>query len=113
MSNVRDSRRRRALLDRGRPLIWDRALADPKRLGFADLTPMFTDYGHGFGYGYVIDTKDGHRVWWHNGHVDGFSAMLARYPDDKLTIIILSNDDGARVEALSRDLAAVYLKASR
>ena len=35
--------------------------------------------------------------------------MLARYPDDRLTIIVLSNDDDAHVEALSRDLAALLL----
>ena len=52
--------------------------------GLKDLTPMFADYGHGFGLGYVVGAEDGHRRWWHNGHVDGFSAMLARYPDDRL-----------------------------
>jgi hypothetical protein len=35
--------------------------------------------------------------------------MLARYPDDRLTIIILSNDDDAHVEDLSGDLAALLL----
>jgi D-alanyl-D-alanine carboxypeptidase len=91
-------------------LRWDQALYDPKRLQLADLNPMFTDYGHGFGFGYVVGSEGGHRVWWHNGHIGGFGAMLARYPDDRLTIIILSNDDDAHVEALSRDLAALLLK---
>jgi CubicO group peptidase (beta-lactamase class C family) len=90
-------------------LIWDQALYDPKRLGLTDLKPMFTDYGHGYGFGYVIDRQDGHPLWWHNGHVAGFSSIMARYPEDRLTIIVLSNDDGARVEPFSRDLAALYL----
>ncbi len=90
-------------------LRWDQALRNPRRLGLADLTPMFTDWGHGFGFGYVVGTESAHRVWWHNGHVDGYSAMLARYPDDRLTIIVLSNDDAAPVEKLSRALAASYL----
>ena len=94
-------------------LRWDQALYDPKLLGLADLKPMFTDYGHGFGFGYVIGSEGGHRVWWHNGHTDGFGGIMARYPDDKLTIIVLSNDDGAHVEALSRDLAAMLLKAPK
>lgn len=91
-------------------LRWDQALYDPRRLRLTDLTPMFTDYGHGFGFGYVVGSEGGHRVWWHNGHVGGFGAMLARYPDDRLTIIVLSNDDDAHVEALSRGLAALLLK---
>jgi CubicO group peptidase (beta-lactamase class C family) len=90
-------------------LVWDRALNDPKRSGLPDLTPMFTDYGHGYGFGYVISTQDGHPVWWHNGHVAGFSSIIARYPEDRLTIIVLSNDDGAPVEHFSQDLAALYL----
>ena len=91
-------------------LRWDQALYDPRRVGLADLKPMFTDYGHGYGFGYVIAAQDGHPVWWHNGHTEGFSSIIARYPADRLTIIILSNDDGAPVEKLSHDLAAVWLK---
>lgn len=90
-------------------LLWDQALYDPRRLKLTDLSVMFADYGHGFGFGYVVGREGGHRVWWHNGHVGGFGAMLARYPDDRLTIIVLSNDDDAHVEALSRDLAALLL----
>lgn len=91
-------------------LRWDQALYDPRQLRLTDLAPMFTDYGRGFGFGYVIGSEGGRRVWWHNGHTGGFGAMLARYPDSRLTIIVLSNDDDAHVEGLSRDLAALLLK---
>jgi CubicO group peptidase (beta-lactamase class C family) len=94
-------------------LIWDQALNDPKRLGLTDLQPMFTDYGHGFGFGYVIATQAGHPRWWHNGQVAGFSSMIARYPEDKLTIIVLSNDGGAPIGRFSQDLAEVYLGVSK
>jgi D-alanyl-D-alanine carboxypeptidase len=90
-------------------LAWDRALYDPRRLGVTDLAPMFTDHGHGYGFGYVVATQDGHPVWWHNGHVAGFSSVIARYPEEKLTVIVLSNDEGAPVEHFSQDLAALYL----
>jgi CubicO group peptidase (beta-lactamase class C family) len=88
---------------------WDQAPYDPKRLALADLKAMFTDYAHGYGFGYVIDKQDGHLLWWCNGHVDGFSSMIARYPSDRLTIIILSSDDGARIGFVSHDLANVFL----
>ena len=90
-------------------LLWDQALYEPNRLGLADLKLMFTDYGHGYGFGYVIDKQDGHPIWWHNGHGAGFSSIIARYPTDRLTIIVLSNDDDARIGALSHDLADLYL----
>ena len=110
MSNIRESGAGALYATADDLLAWVKALYAPRRLGLADLAPMFTDAGHGFGFGYVIAAQDGHRVWWHNGHVDGFSAMLARYPDDCLTVIILSNDDAAPVERLSRDLASAFLK---
>jgi CubicO group peptidase (beta-lactamase class C family) len=106
MSAIRESGAGGMYSTLGDLLKWDQALNAPRRLGLKDLTPMFADYGHGFGLGYVVGKEDGHRRWWHNGHVDGFSAMLARYPDDRLTIIVLSNDDSAPVETLSRELAA-------
>ena len=92
-------------------LKWDQALYDPKRLGLTDLKPMFADYGHGYGFGFVIAVQDGHPVWRHNGHVAGFSSIIARYPEDRLTIIVLCNDEGAPVEPFAHDLAALYLGA--
>lgn len=94
-------------------LRWDQALYEPKDLGLADLKPMFVDYGHGYGFGYVIDKQEGHPLWWHNGHWAGFSSIIARYPEDQLTVIVLSNDGDAPIGPLSRDLADVYLKHSQ
>jgi len=90
-------------------LTWDQALNNPTRLGLKDLKPMFTDYGHGFGFGYVIADENGHPRWWHNGHVAGFGSIIARYPRDGLTVIVLSNNGGAPIERFSLDLAQVYL----
>jgi CubicO group peptidase (beta-lactamase class C family) len=91
-------------------LTWDQALYEPSRFGLSDLRPMFTDYGHGYGFGYVIDKQNGHPLWWHNGHGGGFSSIIARYPEDKLTIIVLCNDEGAPIGLLSHALADIYLK---
>ena len=107
-SNVRESGAGALYSTAADLLKWDRALGDPKRLGLDDLSPMFTDYGHGYGLGYVIGAQAGHPVQWHNGHVDGFSALLARYPKDRLTIIVLSNDDGVPVERMCPDIAAAW-----
>jgi D-alanyl-D-alanine carboxypeptidase len=93
-------------------LLWDQALNNPGRLGLKDLKPMFTDYGHGFGFGYVIASENGHPRWWHNGQVAGFSSIIARYPQDGLTIIVLSNDGAAPIGRFSQDLAQVYLGSS-
>jgi len=90
-------------------LAWDRGLHDGKLISAALMRQMFTDYGHGYGFGYSIASSDGRSVWEHNGHVAGFSAMLCHYPEQDLTVIVLSNDDAAPVETLAHKLAASYL----
>lgn len=109
MSNIRQSGAGALYSTADDLLTWDRALHGGKLLGRDDLALMFSDRGHGFGFGEVIGKEAGRRVWWHNGHVEGYGAMLARYPDDGLTIVVLTNDDAGPVEKLSRELAALWL----
>jgi CubicO group peptidase (beta-lactamase class C family) len=44
-----------------------------------------------YGYGWRIDTYKGHRRIHHIGSTSGFRTALVRYPDIRLTVIILSN----------------------
>jgi CubicO group peptidase (beta-lactamase class C family) len=45
----------------------------------------------GYGYGWFVGERLGHRVFGHGGTYNGFRALIERYPDDKVSIIILSN----------------------
>ena len=110
MSNIRESGAGALYSTVDDLLKWDRALHGRRLLSPPSQALMFTDQGGGFGFGWVVSVQDGRRVWWHNGHVEGYGAIIARYPDDGLTIIVLSNDDDAPVEALSRDIAAAWLR---
>ena len=38
-----------------------------------------------------ISNVDGHRKYWHSGATTAFSSHFAYYPDDKLSIVILTN----------------------
>ncbi len=44
-----------------------------------------------WGYGWVIDQQESKKIIWHNGALNGFLSDFARFTDDKITIIILSN----------------------
>jgi len=58
------------------------------------VTPLAdtTDGGHtGYAYGVSVSDEDGHRVVSHDGAINGFSTHLAWYPDDGLTIALLTN----------------------
>jgi CubicO group peptidase (beta-lactamase class C family) len=45
----------------------------------------------GYGYGWFVGERLGHRVAGHGGTYNGFRALIERYPDDEISIIILSN----------------------
>ncbi|HKK27398.1 MAG TPA: serine hydrolase domain-containing protein [Gemmatimonadota bacterium] len=44
-----------------------------------------------YGFGLFIGDLDGHRVVFHGGGINGFLTHLARYPDDDMTVVVLSN----------------------
>jgi len=92
-------------------LTWDQALYAAKPLKPESLSRMFTDYGNKYGFGWVIDEKFGHKRIWHNGGINGFRSILSRYPDDKLTIVVLANLIPSPVEKMESDLAGIYLAA--
>ncbi len=63
-----------------------------------------------YGYGWMITQQSGHRLISHGGRIPGFTAYLARYPDDQLTIIILSNWDRLNPIGLNGELASMILE---
>jgi CubicO group peptidase (beta-lactamase class C family) len=67
---------------------------------------MFTPFG-GFGYGYGWGIgKDGDRpVASHVGGVQGFSSSIARYPNDKVVIIVLGNREDVNSGTIGVQLA--------
>lgn len=47
-----------------------------------------------YGFGWQLGELAGHRVIRHGGGINGFSTMIARYPDERLAVIVLSNTAG-------------------
>ena len=45
----------------------------------------------GAGYGWGVGQQSGHRIQIHGGLIQGFTSAIARFPDDRMTLIILSN----------------------
>ena len=74
--------------------------------GFSELFPN-TDEAYGFGW--FLDEYRGHKRVWHSGGTIGFSTRIERYPDDKLTIIMLANRTDISLHALSGKVADLYL----
>lgn len=76
---------------------WDAALYGERILTQASLKQMWTPtrLGDGttrnYGFGWDIEEQQGHRRIGHSGGVPGFEVHIARFVDDKLTVIILTN----------------------
>ncbi len=63
-----------------------------------------------YALGWFVETWRGHRRVWHGGHIDGFSAMVSLFPDDRLGIVVLVNVDGSAFpEMASRHAADLLL----
>ena len=76
---------------------WDAALNSERLLSRSSLeqiwTPARLNNGnpHPYGLGWYIEALRGQRVIRHSGQTAGFAASLARYPDSRLTVIVLCN----------------------
>ena len=65
------------------------------------------NYGADYGYGWIVSETQGRRMVWHEGSLPGFHNYFARYLDDKLDIVILSNLDTSDVMAIAHGIEEI------
>jgi CubicO group peptidase (beta-lactamase class C family) len=79
---------------------WDRALDAEQLIPMPLLQLMFTAHipvddqmgiTGGAGYGWGVGEQLGHSVQIHGGFIQGFTSAIARFPNDRMTLIMLSN----------------------
>ena len=63
-----------------------------------------------YGFGWHVDTFRGHRRVRHGGGLPGFLSEYARFEDDRVTIIALTNGDDIDLPSLVGGLAVLYLR---
>jgi CubicO group peptidase (beta-lactamase class C family) len=85
-------------------LRWQQGLFGGKLLSPASLKKMTTPYKSDYGFGVVIRTVNGHEEIGHGGGIEGFNTMLAYYPEDKLTVVVLANLNGSAPQEIATDL---------
>jgi D-alanyl-D-alanine carboxypeptidase len=82
---------------------WDAALTAGTLLKPASLERATTSYRLAdgslthYGYGWQIETLQGHTAITHSGGINGFSTHAIRLPDDKVYVAVLRNSDENRV----------------
>lgn len=90
-------------------LLWDRMLDSDRLLSAGAKAKLFTIVKRDYAFGWWVQTKFKRKVQWHRGTVSGFMAMIARYPDERLFVAVLSNFERTQVRAIASDLAAIAL----
>ena len=100
---------------------WDRALREHTLLSEEEMRPALTPVEPSggpatspqgpvsYGFGWFLDPYQGHKRMWHDGETMGFRTTIQRFPDDKLTIIILANRTDLDPQQLALKAADPYL----
>ena len=94
---------------------WDRALYGGSVLPQVELERMWRIDPHRnsqrplyhFGYGWENNSLRGHRLIEYDGNWQGFQAVMSRYVDKKLTVILLTNLSLCRTERLGHMVAGL------
>jgi CubicO group peptidase (beta-lactamase class C family) len=101
---------------------WDRALRNYTLLSEAEMQPALTPArptdgpaklpdgpAVSYGFGWFLDPYQGHKRMWHDGETIGFRTTIQRFPNDKMTIIVLANRTDINQEELALKVADLYL----
>jgi len=93
---------------------WDRALATDRLVRRATvdeaLQPMRLNDGSesDYAFGWFLEEDDGRRRLEHPGSWLGFQAFIARYPDDRFTVVLLANRSDLNVGELAGRIVDLY-----
>ena len=94
-------------------LAWDRALDARTVLRDAELreawTPMVLTDGSvsRYGFGWFVDREDGTLRLSHHGETSGFTNFILKYPERRLTVLVLTNRRGGAPWDLAARVAAL------
>jgi CubicO group peptidase (beta-lactamase class C family) len=100
-------------------LLWDKALYTEKLVSRKSLNTIFTPFTKGgtegeqfaYGYGWNIGKKFDRQSISHSGRHNGYKAYIARFPAERLTVIVQGNSDRANATRTGTNLAAIVFGA--
>ena len=94
---------------------WQSALLNNRVVGESSyermITPGSLNDGErlAYGYGLAVGEMGGHRKISHGGGINGFRTHLSYYPDDDLTVVVLTNTGSASPQVLEGRIAQTVL----
>ncbi len=98
---------------------WDISIMDQTVLSPASYREMETEIvrrdgvGTRYGLGVFVTDNSGHRVLEHGGEVSGFVAENIVLPDDKIAVVVLTNQDASEAAGgIGKQISTLLLKAA-
>lgn len=94
---------------------WDAALLGDKLLKPSSKEAMWTPVKlsdgktYPYGFGWLLAPENGHKCISHGGAWQGFTTYIARYVDDHITVIVLTNRSGINPGRLNKLIAEHYV----
>ena len=70
---------------------------------------LFDNTSAHYGLGWFIDSVNNHLRVHHDGGVPGFRSDFERFPDDKFSVIVLTNIGSANTERMAQNIAGFYI----
>jgi D-alanyl-D-alanine carboxypeptidase len=94
--------------------IWDSILCKGSLLSAESKKQMWTaiklkngQSAH-YGFGWFVDSINNHPRIHHSGAVPGFKSDFERFPDEKLSVIVLANVGSANAERIAQTIAGFF-----
>ena len=92
---------------------WDQALYTNRLVTAETLKQAFmptakVDETTGYGFGWYIDNSRSMRMLWHSGNTSGFTSRIHRFPEQKFSIIVLTNRSNAPLAELVNAVQELY-----
>jgi CubicO group peptidase (beta-lactamase class C family) len=94
---------------------WDGALYGTTLLKQSSLDRMWTAYPlndgkpnpANYGFGWMMEPMNGHKTTQHGGAWQGFTCFILRYPDDNVSVAVLTNLAGGAPRLFARVVAGI------
>ncbi len=94
---------------------WDQALYTGRLVSQQMLEQAFTIHSassdfekNGYGFGWYLGEYRHTKHLWHYGSTCGFSTQIERFPEKKLSVILLTNRSDAKIKEFPQKIADLY-----
>jgi len=94
---------------------WDISIIDQKLMKPSSYQAFETEVllknglGTRYGLGVEVSSEFGHRALSHGGEVSGYTAQNMVFPDERVAVVVLTNQDAADASGVARNVAPLLL----